>query len=323
MGNPMYPDGTPPGGQPGGYPQQPGSYPPPGGYPPAGGGYTQPGSYPPPGGGYAGQPSYPQQDGPPPYNPAPYQQPYNPAPYGQPQYPQAGDPQPPKRSRLPLILGIVGGVLVLCCALPLGVFALNGGFKSIGNITTATATTSGPTATPTPVVVYSDSLTGSASSDGWSNDADCSFKPDGFHILGAFICYAPPDAVGDMNVDVTVKQVSGSTNRFAGIVFRRPSKGNYYTVQTDGLGHWFVDKDVNGTVTTILDKQSSSALHTGANATNTLSVHALGGHMEFFANGTRLGAVDDATFTTGLVGLVGDDQSDYVFTNIKITKPAA
>jgi hypothetical protein len=66
--------------------------------------------------------------------------------------------------------------------------------------------------------------------------------------------------------------MSGAPNRLGGIVFRRVSTGSYYVAQIDGLGHWSLDKVVNGTHTSLVAQQSSPAIHMGTGASNTLTV---------------------------------------------------
>jgi hypothetical protein len=196
---------------------------------------------------------------------------------------------------------------------------------------TATATTTAttqpstptlaPTATPTERIIYQDALTTTGSSTGWSLDPACAFKPDGLHVLGLFTCFAPPDALADGTVSVTVKPVSGATNKLSGIVFRRMSTGNYYLAQIDGLGRWSLDKVVNGAHTSLVAPQSSPALRMGLGASNTLTVQMVAGRFTIAANGMPLGSATDATFASGLIGLAGNGDGDVLFTNLTITAP--
>jgi hypothetical protein len=192
---------------------------------------------------------------------------------------------------------------------------------------TATATTQASTptlaatATPTERIIYQDSLTTAGSGTGWSLDSACAFKPDGLHVIGLVICFAPPDVLADGTVTVTMKQASGATNHLGGIVFRRLSTGSYYITQIDGLGHWSLDKVVNGTHTSLVALQSSPAIRMGTGASNTLSVQTMGGRFTISANGTPLGSATDATFASGLIGLAGDADSDVVFNDLTITAP--
>ena len=129
--------GQPPHGQPSG-PQQPG---PAFGPPPPGGGYGPPQQ---PGASYGPIPGAPQQP------PNPYGQPYPggpPQPGQQNPYPPqyAGGPAggPPKKSKLPLLLGIGGGALALVVVLALVIA------NSLGGSDPKTTTGSGPAGTST------------------------------------------------------------------------------------------------------------------------------------------------------------------------------
>ena len=176
--------------------------------------------------------------------------------------------------------------------------------------TTATTQASTPTpaatATPTERIIYQDALTASGSGTGWSLDPACAFKSDGLHVIGLFTCFAPPDALADGTVSVTLKPVSGATNKLSGIVFRRQSTGNYYLAQIDGLGRWSLDKVVNGAHTSLVALQSSPAIRMGTGASNTLTVQMVAGRFTIAANGTPLGSATDATFASGLIGLTGE-----------------
>jgi hypothetical protein len=245
----------------------------------------------------------------------------------QPTYPTSGMPPTAPRPRSPLspVLGFLAGV-ILVGLIAAAVFYLGPG-QSVVRETRATATTqvstptAAATATPVERVIYQDSLTTPGSSSGWSKDPACAFKSDGLHVIGPFICIAPPDALADGTVTVTLKQVSGAADRVIGIVFRRVSIGSYYITQIDSLGHWSLDKVVNGTHTSLVAQQSSPALRMGTGASNTLTMHMVGSRFTITANGTPLGSADDATFASGLIGLAGDADSEVIFNDLTISAP--
>jgi len=194
--------------------------------------------------------------------------------------------------------------------------------RATATVTTQAATpTLAATATPTERIIYQDALTAAGSGTGWSNDPACAFKFDGLHVIGLFTCFAPPDALADGTVSVTLKPVSGATNKLSGIVFRRMSTGSYYLAQIDGLGRWSLDKVVNGTHTSLVAQQSSPAIRMGLGASNTLTVQMVAGRFTIAANGTPLGSATDTTFASGLIGLAGNGDGDVVFTNLTITAP--
>lgn len=238
--------------------------------------------------------------------------------------PSAPPSAPRQRSQL---WGFLAGALVVGL-IAAAVFYLGPGqsvvpqTRETATVTTQAATpTLAATATPTERVIYQDALTASGSGTGWSLDPACAFKPDGLHVIGLFTCFAPPDALADGTVSVTLKPVSGATNKLSGIVFRRMSTGNYYLAQIDGLGHWSLDKVVNGAHTSLVAQQSSPAIRMGLGASNTLTVQMVAGRFTIAANGTPLGSATDATFASGLIGLAGNGDGDVLFTNLTITAP--
>jgi hypothetical protein len=245
--------------------------------------------------------------------------------------PPTAHPAPRQRSPQSFLLGFLTAILLLGLIaaalyyLGPGQFGLPEMRATVTTTATTTTPTSTPTAeataTPTERIIYHDMLTTAGSSTGWSLDPTCAFKSDGLHVIGLFTCFAPPDALADGTVSVTVKPVSGATNKMSGIVFRRMSTGNYYITQIDGLGHWSLDKVVNGAHTSLAALQSNPAIRAGTGASNTLTVQMLGGRFTIAANGTPLGSATDATFASGLIGLAGNGDGDVVFTNLTITAP--
>jgi hypothetical protein len=305
------------------YPTQPG-YPPQPSYPQQPN-YPQQPAYP-------SQPLYPQYGDPqqPGYPAGGYGYGGPPSQYpGQPTYGGPGGPPPRKPNRLPLILGIVAGVVLLCVVVPGVLLVVAAGrlgtnAQRLVHDVEATETASAAQGTPTAatdLTIYDNPMTG-VNTD-WQNDTNCSFKPDGYHITAAFICYAPPEDVGNVVVSVTAKQVSGVTNAFYGLVLRRTSKGNYYAFEIDGNGKWVFDVVKDNTVTRLVDVTANPAIQPGLGVANILQVRAVGSHFQFSVNGTQVGQIDDSTFLSGLLGLGGKDGLDVVYTNFKATQPAA
>jgi hypothetical protein len=313
-----------------------------GGQPDYGQGAQQPGY---------GQPQYPQ----PQYPQPPYQPPTPQPGYGQPQYPQPGygqqvipqagysgpppgsgypnpyqPPQPQRRSRVGLILGIVGGVLLLCILACGGVLLLGGNvFQSVGSSILQSATQTAGAAQQTPTVnetpLYQDSLTDTP--DGWANDNQCALKSDGYHVAGKVACLysgSALDAASNVDATVTVKAVRTGSNTSFGIVFRHTSRGNFYSMEITPDGQWGVFKTVNGKPAAVSDYQSSAVIQTGAGATNTLRVLVVGSHFVCFINGQQVGVADDTTFSSGTMGVINADTvstTEVVFTDFSVAKP--
>ncbi len=166
-----------------------------------------------------------------------------------------------------------------------------------------------------------DPLTSSANK--WPTDSGCAFAKDGYHITQDVLCFAPVTDVADAVASVTVKQTTGDLTSGYGIVFRRPSKGNYYAFLIDSNGKWAFVKAVSGQdPTRIIDFKADAAIKSGLNAANTLKVRAVGSDYTFFVNGTQVGQSTDATYTAkGAWGLSGQVGIEVVYTDFLLVKP--
>jgi hypothetical protein len=222
-----------------------------------------------------------------------------------------------------VIIGVVLAAVVVACLLAVGgILALSHPGAGTGSNTGNTTPSSG-TSTPSLSPIFTDPLTSNTNS--WSNDQNCFFRSDGYHIKGGWICYAPTDIPANFTVKVNVKQASGPTDDGYGIAFRRVATGSEYVFLIDGLGHWRVDKCVNSSCSALADWSSSGgAIHTAANSENALEVDANGSLFDFFANGTKIGQVSDSTYSTGICGLAGGSSStsEIVFSSLVINQIA-
>jgi hypothetical protein len=217
----------------------------------------------------------------------------------------------------PRLLGR-GRVIAAGLCLALGLVACGVGSTGTEGPAAPTAPT-GPSPTPTPTVLYQNALT--SSSSGWTNDQNCFFGPDGYHIKGNSLCIVPAGNLKDADITVQVKQVSGATTHAYGLGFRRPSAGSRYEFDIDGGGKWIFYKCAPGTCATVINLTPNAAIKGGLNTPNTLDVRAVGSHFDFSVNGTKVGQRDDTSYPSGEVVLVGDTASEVVFSNLLITKP--
>jgi hypothetical protein len=176
--------------------------------------------------------------------------------------------------------------------------------------------------TPPQQIIYQNSLQHLTSKFYWSISPACPFTSEGLHITAAVACYARVGLLDDGIFTVTVRQVSGATTRWKGIVFRLQDAENFYLFEIDGAGNWLVTKITAG-VFSSLSQHASPALRTGIGAPNTLTVQMMGSHFTFSANGTTLGSVDDAAVPLGVVALTGDDEADMLFTDVTISIPSS
>lgn len=292
-----------------------------------------PGSDSPYGPGQAAPPSMPFGTPPPPpypgYPPAPqpYPQGY-PQPYAQPYPPgyPAGPvttpfaaPPPRRRNTTLIVVSVISAVvIVVVCAVGLLVLSLGAGPGSSA-AATATAGTGIATATSGPTVLYENSLLLPAA--GWTNDQNCSFKSDGYHIKGFHLCFAPIGDQADLDVQVQLQQIGGPLTRPHGIAFRHNSNPDRYEFDIDSQGSWVFFKCLAAqqTCATVVDYRPNSAIHRGLHVTNTIEVQAKGSHFTFSVNGTQVGTADDTTLTdAGAIALVGDDNTEVVFSHVTI-----
>lgn len=175
------------------------------------------------------------------------------------------------------------------------------------------------TATPDLPIILNDTL--AENTNGWTDDLHrCFFQYDGYHVINGMSCYAPTSPTGAETVSVQATPTKGGDSYVYGVqIWQQPSeKLNCYAFLLDISGHWAFVKTVNDQDTALADFTANAAIKTGLQATNTLEVRASAGHIVLFVNGTRVGQVDDTTFTRGFTGLHGDSDGEVAFSNLII-----
>ena len=244
---------------------------------------------------------------------------------GYPGYEQPGMPPVPnapkkKSSQAGAIVSILLAVIVVAGLLAAGLLVLSRPQTTTANTpSSGTSAVSSGTSTPGTSPIFTDPLTSNAY--GWPNDQHCFFGSGGYHIKGSWICYAPTDVPNNFSIQVAIKRISGPVGDGFGLGFRRISAGNLYYFLIDGYGHWRVDKCVNNKCGPLADwSLSRGAIHTAINSENTLEVDANGSHFDFFANGTKIGQINDSTFSSGNCGLAGGDSIEVVFSSLVINQ---
>lgn len=170
---------------------------------------------------------------------------------------------------------------------------------------------------------YLDTLDGSTSAN-WTTNQYCFFKDNAFHAdpgptNAGYLCPVPTDALYDLDVRVTVSQVSGPLNYGYGLMFRYEATGSYYLFLVDSDGQaWF------GTASTGKDARQQelwnpTTFHRGLNAQNTIRVVATGPSLTFYVNGEQVGHLNDSTYRRGWVGFCsGGKNLDAAFTNLQV-----
>jgi hypothetical protein len=210
--------------------------------------------------------------------------------------------------RLSLVLGGLAVVAVLAYGVP----------RLWGSGTTGQGQpTPSPqvTVTPSPPgrVVFQDSL--ATQNGNWGLNGVCSFGNGGLLVSGAGHCYAHVAPVADLTLQVTVRQVSGPSDQFFGIVLRSVDTSHYYQFGINGSQQWVFILWANGQPHDVVSPTSNSAIGSGQAASNTLQVQAQGSHFVFLVNGAQVGTADDGTYASGQVGLKTDWGSLVVVCN--------
>jgi hypothetical protein len=260
--------------------------------------------------------------------------------------PSSPPPVHPPRSRARLFIGLALAVIVVAAGAG-GAYLASRNNQSSGStantaLATATATdvpavTPSPTTMPSPtatkppapkptpvpqlVTLFYDPLT--SNKYGWPTDSSaCYFQSGGYHVINGAECEAPLKQQSNVNISVMVKQIAGSTGISYGIGFRVVSLDqNQYFFFINGLGNWLVF----GSSGALVPPRSTSAIHRGLNATNTLEVDCSGSHFTFYINGVNVGSVSNGSISSGemAVGMEPDQSAvgtQVVFTNFTVTQ---
>lgn len=238
-----------------------------------------------------------------------------------PPHPSVATPRPPSLPRIRHTGRVlVTLALVVIVAAAAGVAGYAFGRQSTttagipSNKTTAprTPTTAGET------VVFRDPLTRAAHP--WPQDSQCLFQDGSYHIMQDAPCFAPVGVLGDANISVQVKQLSGTVETFFGIIFRYVDAQDFYDVRLNSNSLWLVEKYSHGAHTELIPDSSNAAIKPGIGVVNTVLVRAHGAHLQFFVNGVELGQLTDSTFASGAIGLRGPSvAADTAWNNFQIT----
>jgi hypothetical protein len=227
--------------------------------------------------------------------------------------------------RAPLVIGTLSLMVILALLLGAGLL-LRGSLGINRTHTSGGATPAGKshtagtpeTATAFPgTTLYQSSLKGAG---GWVNDSHCLSKSDGYHITGAYLCYAPVTQQGNVDITVTAKQLSGPVSLLYGIVFRASGKGNYYLFAIDANGKWALAKLHNNTTSYLIQPTPSAAIKGTLNQINVLEIRAVGSHFSLFVNSKQVGQASDSAYSAGLIGLTSEGGVEILYANIRIAK---
>jgi hypothetical protein len=138
-----------------------------------------------------------------------------------------------------------------------------------------------------------------------NNATGCHFVASGYEaqeVRQGFVqpCFADATSLQNFVYQVTLTIVSGSEG---GMLFRgNKDTGAYYLFRIDRSGYYALDL-YNGNTYTLLTSGTSTAILTGTGESNDLTVLADGHVLSLFANETYLASVNDATLSSGQIGV--------------------
>lgn len=157
-----------------------------------------------------------------------------------------------------------------------------------------------------------------------SNNATCQFTANGLDVIqpkqGYFHgCVAHATDFTNFAYEVQMTTLSGD---YAGIMFcADTTRGTYYFFYIKPTGGYALRTLSNDQFRGTLKSGSSTAIHTGLNATNLIAVVVQNGNINLYVNRTLVDSVSDSSYTHGAIGVfTGNDvnSAETVFSNAKV-----
>jgi hypothetical protein len=204
--------------------------------------------------------------------------------------------------------------------------------KTTPTVGAATATASVIAANPNPyppgggqLILY-DPLKNNSNNLTWQQTSVCTFKKDGYHVIQGPIgwftfCTTRSADFKNFVLEVAMKIITGDGG---GITLRSDTTyGKYsaYALFIRQDGHYFLNLYKNGRYVRTLIGSSNSAIKRDLNQTNLIAVVAKGNTITVYVNHQQIAAINDATFSQGLIGFIADatrHSADVVYTNAKV-----
>lgn len=190
-----------------------------------------------------------------------------------------------------------------------------------------------PSPSPTPrVVLFADSEFFDSCAFDSSTDVERFMENGQFNmrvLTPLFVAWTKCTQVeySDFVMEVDATQVSGPDNNSYGVIFRYGLEAKeFYTflISGDGFYVFTVDGAEREEPELLVDWTESPAINKGAQ-TNHIKVAAVGESMKYYVNDQFLGEVQDARFSTGVVGFFAGSLDEggiqVSFDNLKISQP--
>jgi hypothetical protein len=242
-----------------------------------------------------------------------------------------GEEEPKHNKVWDIVLGVVIGLIVLCCLLGaagglLYYLSQSGGLPDFGDGQSAGAAVTVVVATDTPEMVSTATLIPTATPeslllfDDFSNETSgLSIQKDDEKLLaytetGYRIAVFTPKRLiwaplggyyTDMRIEVDVTRMGGPMVGDVGVICRLRDENNFYAFVISGDGYYAVRKYVNGldSLVGMEERMPSDSIHRG-NIKNHIRVECSGPVLRLYANDNLLIETADTSLIAGDVALV-------------------
>jgi serine/threonine protein kinase len=196
---------------------------------------------------------------------------------------------------------------------------------------TSPTTTSNNQQNPYPpygTLKLNDPLSDNSQGYGWydyptnSIGGACQFTGGAYHVSQSnaqyiSFCNAKSTNFSNLAFEVQMRIIQGDCG---GVIFRfqEPNNGTFYhfAVCQDGMYALYNSYDI-----TLIQPNSSSAIHTGLNQSNLIAVVANGSTLDLYVNNQKIDSVSDSAHSQGQIGVAATDlnnPTEVVFSNAKV-----
>jgi len=173
-----------------------------------------------------------------------------------------------------------------------------------------------------------DALSDNSQGHGWdefptnSIGGACQFTGGAYHVSQSnaqYISFCNEKSTNFSNLafEVQMRIIQGDCG---GVIFRfqEPNNGTFYhfAVCQDGMYALYDSYDI-----TLIQPNSSSAIHTGLNQSNLIAVVANGSTLDLYVNNQKIDSVSDSAHSQGQIGVAATDvnnPTEVVFSNAKV-----
>jgi Concanavalin A-like lectin/glucanases superfamily len=159
----------------------------------------------------------------------------------------------------------------------------------------------------------------------WNTGSSCTFTGNTYHTIEqdtnyVSFCFAQATNFSNFAFQVQMTVVQGNAG---GLIFCASSSGMYrFVVDQDGTYN-LISVDASNNIDRLIGYETSSAIHTGLNQLNTLTVIRNGDQIYLYINGQYVNTAADSTYTSGEIGFLAwnhGNPTDVVYSNVKVWK---